>query len=67
MDESHKFPTIEIFSFFYVITNEFQPYWSEGAESTCFTGVCGQDGHSQAPMDGFMASREAGGPSPGNG
>jgi hypothetical protein len=47
-----------------VITNESQPYESKGAGSTCFTGVCGQDGHSQAPMDGFIASREAGGPSP---
>ena len=54
-----------VLSLGYVITNESQPYESEGAGSTCFTGVCGQDGHSGAPMDGFMASREAGGPSPG--
>ncbi len=32
--------------------------------ATLFTGVCALDGHSGAPMDGFMASREWGGYNP---
>ncbi len=39
---------------------EIQPPMPEGVGLTCFTGVCGLDGHSQAPRDGFMASRETG-------
>ncbi|BCO08979.1 hypothetical protein GF1_13550 [Desulfolithobacter dissulfuricans] len=42
----------------FLITTEIQPSMDEGVDLTCFTGVCGLDGHSQAPRDGFMASRE---------
>jgi putative acetyltransferase len=42
-----------------------QPYRRRGSGGTCFAGVCGQDDHSQAPRDGFMASRETGAPRPG--
>ena len=44
-----------------LITPESQLYQSEGVCATRCTGVCGPDGHSQAPMDGFMASRGTGG------
>ena len=43
-----------------MITTEIQPPIPEGVGLTRFTGVCGLDGHSQAPRDGFMASRETG-------
>ncbi len=42
----------------YVITTEIQPLMDKGVDVTCCTGVCGLDGHSQAPRDGFMAPRE---------
>jgi hypothetical protein len=35
-----------------------------GIVATLFTGNCALDGHSQAPMDGFMASSERGGYNP---
>ncbi len=44
--------------FHIVIFTEIQPPMDEGVGLPCFTGVCGLDGHSQAPRDGFMASRE---------
>ncbi len=43
--------------YFFVTTTDIQPLMDEGVGLSCFTGVCGLDGHSQAPMDGFMASR----------
>ena len=49
---------------FFLITPEPQLHQSEGVGATRFAGVCGLDGHSQAPKDGFMASCEAGGPCP---
>ena len=48
-----------------MITPETQLHLEEGAGGIHFTGVCGQDGHSQAPMDGFMVSREVDVTSPG--
>ena len=41
-----------------LITPEAQVRPIVRAGGTFFAGVCGPDGHSQAPKDGFMASRE---------
>jgi hypothetical protein len=43
-----------------LITPEAQVSPMVRAGGTFFTGVCGPDGHSQAPREGFMASREKG-------
>ena len=48
-----------------LITREPQLHRMGGVWATHFSGVCGLDGHSQAPMDGLMASREMGSPYPG--
>ncbi len=53
------------FSKNFMITYNPQPYRRRGSGGTCFAGVCGQDDHSGAPRDGFMASRETGAPRPG--
>ncbi len=47
---------------FFLITYNAQPYRRKGSGGTCFAGVCGQDDHSGAPRDGFMASGETGAP-----
>ncbi len=44
----------------FMITTEIQQPMPEDVGISRFTGVCGLDGHSQAPRDGFMASRERG-------
>jgi hypothetical protein len=44
----------------FLITPEAQVWPMVKAGGTFFAGVCGLDGHSQAPKDGFMASREKG-------
>ncbi len=44
----------------YMITTEIQQAMPEDVGLSRFTGVCGLDGHSLAPRDGFMASRERG-------
>jgi hypothetical protein len=41
-----------------------QLHQAEGGWPARFTGVCGLDGHSQAPMDENMASQETGGSKP---
>jgi len=48
----------------FLITHKLQLRRSEGVWLTRFMGVWGQDGHSQAPTDGFMASLEMGEPNP---
>ena len=45
-------------AYLFLITPETQLYSPEGAGIVLLTGVCGLDGHSQAPMDGFTAYRE---------
>ncbi len=47
-----------------LITTESQFCPKKGIVATLFTGVCVLDGHSGAPMDGFMASRKRGGYTP---
>jgi len=46
--------------FLILITPEAQVWPMVSAGGAFFAGVCGLDGHSQAPKDGFMASREKG-------
>ncbi len=45
-------------------THETQPDLLQGVRVAHFAGVCSLDGCSQAPMDGFIASREMSNPVP---
>ena len=49
----------------FLTTTESQFHLPGGIGVIHFTGVCGPDGHSQAPMGGFMASCGMDGPNPG--
>ena len=48
--------TESIDPFFNLIPPKPQLHQPGGMQATHFSGVCDQDGHSQAPMDGSMAS-----------